>query len=329
MPVMTFRLPITTALATRVMLAVIVGLLATLPAAAQEAKAPLPDPPAQPPAEVRPEAKLEAPPSIVELDWTAVNTSASLNLDNGETHYTIRLSGKAEVPADTPILAVSHQVILDQAVDKYGRDLLTSRKGEETQPSGIRTVRHFNGIQLPEGGVGVSTVYVAAMLNGVDDLPTVIRSLQGQLQVLVARSTATVELDGADAMDAARDVSERVAVQTVKTGREGGEYELQLRWRLKHDPEDERTYYSNLRMIRQVILEDDDGNRLHGRPGERSAFQRSRDVSEGTMSFRFSLPPGRAARSLQAEVVTELEPSSIRIHAENIPMPGFQSLPGV
>ena len=328
MPKMTRRrLHIAPSPALRTIAAAVAALALALPIAAQQVENPPPPPDAPPVAPA--ELNAQAPPSIIHLHWTAVNTSASLNLENGETHYTIRLSGTAEVPADTPILAVSHQVILDQAIDKYGRDLLTSREGVETQPTGIRTVRHFNGIQLPDGGVGVSTVYIAAMLNGVEDLPTVIRSLQGQVQVLAARSTATVELDGANAMDAARDVSERVAVQTVKTGREDGEYEIQLRWRLRHDPQDERTYYSNLRMIRQVILEDDAGNRLHGRPGERSAFQRDRQYSEGTMSFRFDLPPGRAARSIQAEVVTELEPSAIRIHAENIPMPGYQNLPGV
>lgn len=269
------------------------------------------------------------PPVIVSLAWTAVNTSASLNLENGETHYTVRLSGRVEVPADTPILAVSHLVLLDHAIDRLGRDLLVSREGEDTRPAGARSVRHFNGIAPPGAEDGVSTVHVTAMLNGVDNLPTVIRSLRGSVPVLLGQTTTTIELDDVAAMDSDKEVSKRVAVRIVEAGRDDGRYEVRLKWRLKHEEEDQRTYYSNLRMIRQVVLEDDAGNRLHGQPGKRSAFRRTREMSEGEMTFEFALPRGRQAASLQAEVVTQIKPSSFEIRAENIPMPGSHSQPGV
>jgi len=269
----------------------------------------------------------KAPPRVIELRWTAVNTNASLNLENGQTHYSLRFSGQVKVPDQTPILAVSNLILLEHVLDRLGNDLLEAPEGFDPQPTGIQTVRHFNGIHAPPGGA--ATIHVSAMLNGINGLPSVIRTLRGKLNVLLAESTTTVELDATETMKTVREISGRVGVQLVKIQRRNNVYEIELKWRLKHSDADNRTYYSNLKMIRKVVIEDDAGNRLEGQPGGRTIFRRTRDASEGAHTYSFELGADRKAKILEVDMVTKIRATAIEVGADNIPLPGAYESPGL
>jgi hypothetical protein len=268
---------------------------------------PPPPPPAQPPL-------IPVDPPLPTITLSRLNVQGSVDLQTRQVRHSINIYGQLEVPPDSNIIAMMHQLEFRQIIDENGNNIL-----DQIPPAAAAARRRVSRFFSPLQPDRTSPMMISGDLPDLLHLPANIAAIRGHAYVMVARKQFTQDIEPI-APTPQIDLGPGFMIQITQVTREPAQLVVEFKFESEH-PNPFFSASTAGPFIASANMINDQGASARNHGWSSSTNRLLRGVTQGTGKMMFPLPPERKARLLKLHVVTQAQELPIPFEITDVPLP--------